>query len=555
MGFGRDLLFAIRIYWRAAFSIIWPIVLLPIIIIDYSEHKRCLYVVLLMTGYWITEAIHMAVTSLIPILLFPIFSLMHTDDVCKSYMKDANVMFITGMILAISVEYSRLHERLALAAIDVIGVSPRKLHLGIMWITAFISLWISNTAATAIMIPIVATILMQLEEQGIGTIYEPTEEPYVSQVQMEDTRKPTRSTMCYNISAAYAASIGGMGTLIGTGTNLTFKGIFETMFKDGPGVDFGYFMLITIPIVIVLLVFATLILQLWFLGLLRPKSKDAQSISIGPDGIAISKQVISERRKQLGPMTFHEIAVLTCFILAICLWITRDPQIFPGWAEQLTELKVQDGAVGAVVVLLLFCIPAQPNFLYAFSEDEEKRPKGPSTGLVTWKFIYRRMPWGLIFLIGSGFAIADAAKSSKMNDYIVYNMGDLAGLNHYTIMVIGCFAAGLLTQVTSNVAIANITLPIMAEMSRKFQIHPLHVMYPVCLACSFAYTLPVSTPPNAIAAASCNMRTYQMMIIGVFLLIMSWLVLFATAPFLAGLVWDFHSFPDWAQQKDNETYR
>lgn len=552
MGFGKDLLFAIRIYWRAAFSVIWPVVLLPILITDYSEHKRCLYVVLLMAGYWITEAIHMAITSLIPILLFPIFNLMHTDDVCKSYMKDANIMFITGLMLAIAVEYSRLHERIALVAIDLIGASPRKLHLGMMWITAFISLWISNTAATAIMIPIVASVLLELQEQGIGTIYEPTDPPYVSQIQMEDTRKPTRSTMCYYISAAYASSIGGMGTLIGTGTNLTFKGIVETTFKEGPGIDFGYFMLITIPVVIIILIFATLILQLWYLGLFRPKSKDAQNISIGPEGIALSEQVIHERRLQLGPMTFHEIAVLTCFILAILLWVTRDPQTFPGWAERLTDLKVQDGAVGALIVLLLFCIPAQPNFINVFSEDDAKRPTQPSTGLVTWKFIYRKMPWGLVFLIGSGFAIADAAKASKMNDYIVRKMGDMGGIDHYALMVIGCIAAGLLTQLTSNVAIANITLPIMAEMAKKNKIHPLNLMYPVCLSCSFAYMLPVATPPNAIAAAPCNMSTFQMVIIGSFMLIMSWLVLFATAPFLAGLVWDFHNFPDWAKAS-NET--
>lgn len=554
MGACGDLLFGIRIYWKAAFSVIWPIVLLPVIITDYSEHKRCLYVILLMAGYWITEAIHIAITSLIPILLFPIFNLMNTDDVCKSYMKDANMMFITGLILAIAVEYSHLHERIALVAIDVVGVSPKLLHLGIMWITAFISLWISNTAATAIMLPIITSILLELEGQGIGTIYVREAEPYVSQVQMEDTRRPTKSTMCYYISAAYAASIGGMGTLIGTGTNLTFKGIVEATFKDGDGIDFGYFMLITVPMVIVLMIFATLLLQLWFLGLLRPNSNDAQSIAIGPEGVAISKQVISDRRTQLGPMTFHEIGVLSCFILAIILWITREPQAFPGWAQQLTDLKVMDSSVGAAIVLLLFCIPAKPNFFNVFSEDEAKRPKEPSTGLITWKFIYRKMPWGLIFLIGSGFAIADAAKSSKMNDYIVHNMGNLDGFPPYTLMVLGCIVAGLLTQLTSNVAIANITLPIMAELSRKTKIHPLYLMYPVCLSCSFAYILPVATPPNAIAAAACNMRTVQMALIGSLLLIVSWLVLFCTTPFLAGLVWDFDSFPDWANKADNETF-
>ncbi|KAL3276677.1 hypothetical protein HHI36_012047 [Cryptolaemus montrouzieri] len=555
MGVWKDFLFASKIYWRAVFTIVWPLILLPILIIDYSVHKRCLFVVLLMAGYWITEAVHIAVTSLFPIVLFPIFNLMDTDAVCKSYMKEANMMFIAGLIMAIAVEYSHLHERLALLMIKIVGCSPKKLHIGMVAITAFISLWISNTAAVAIMIPIITSILTSLEAQGIGTMFEPMEEPYVSQVQLDDMRKPTRATMCYYISAAYSASIGGMGTLIGTGTNLAFKGLVETTFSEGPGIDFGRFMLITIPVALLILIVSTLILQIWYLGLFRPKSKDAQSINVGEEGTTIAKGVISDKLKELGPMTFHEIAVLLCFILAVCLWIFREPQSFPGWPEMITDLKVKDGTIGMIVVLIMFCIPAKPNFIHVFGEDEEKKPKEASTGLVTWRFIHKKLPWGLIFLIGSGFAIADAARASNMNDYIISLLGNTQKLHPYLIMMMGCIVASILTQLTSNVAIANITLPIMAQLSKNIKIHPLYFMYPTSLACSFAYMLPVSTPPNAIAATPCNMRTIQMVIVGSFILIISWLILFATAPFLAGLVWDFNKFPEWAKKADNATFR
>ncbi|KAK9887061.1 hypothetical protein WA026_019996 [Henosepilachna vigintioctopunctata] len=545
MSFVKSLLLGIKIYWKAIFSIVWPIILLPLLLVDDSIPKRCLYVVLLMAGFWITETIHHTIVSIFPIVLFPLLNIMSTEEACRSYMADATMMFVSGLILAIAVEYCHLHERIALIVMNAIGCSPRRLHLGMVIITSFISLWITNTATTAIMVPIVSSILKELEYNGILSLYK-TRSVENPEEEKEDTRIPTKATLCYFVTAAYASSIGGMGTIIGTGTNLAFKGLYETTFKDAPEIDFGYFMLSTVPFVVILQCFLTITLQIWYLGLFRPNSADAKNINIGKEGERVAKSVIEYKLSQLGPMSFHEKGVLVCFVLAIILWVTRAPQAFPGWAELVTDTKVKDSTVAILVIMLMFSIPEKPEFIYIFSEDDEKMPKGPSAGLLTWKIIQQKMPWGLVFLIGSGFALSNAASTSKMNDYVVSYLGKLENFPPFVVLVVSCVMIGLITQFTSNVAIANITLPIMAQLARNLKIHPLYLMYPACLTCSFAFMLPVSTPPNAIASAPCNMPTLQMIIIGFITLIISLLTLFAVVPFIGGLVWNYGTFPAWA---------
>ncbi|KAJ8939305.1 hypothetical protein NQ314_011163, partial [Rhamnusium bicolor] len=299
---------ALRVYWKTLFVIIYPLVLLPVFLCNNTPALRCLYIVLLMAGYWVFEALPLPVTSLIPMVLFPLMGVLDSDKTSLCYLKETNMMFVGGLVIAIAVEYCNLHTRVALHVIKLIGCSPRKLNIGLVTVTMFVSMWISNTAATAMMIPIIEATLEELERQGIGEMYESDDldgEKKEEQIEPEGKR-PTKQTMCYFISTAYAANIGGIGCVIGSGTNLTFKGLYETLFPDSPG---------------------------W------PNCVDAKKIRVGTQGESVARKLIVQKIEDMGPMSFHEIAVGLCFILSIFLWFFRKPQFIAGWAELITEHK------------------------------------------------------------------------------------------------------------------------------------------------------------------------------------------------------------------------
>ncbi|KAJ3618286.1 hypothetical protein MTP99_006300 [Tenebrio molitor] len=440
---------------------------------------------------------------LIPMVLFPLMDAGLGQNVAL-LSQETNMMFVGGLVIARAWSVLQpAHEG---------GMQPRKLNFGLITVTMFVSMWISNTAATAMMIPIIRSHPERAGDAGDWR-----------------DKRPTKTTMCYFISTAYAASIGGMGCIVGSGTSLTFKGIYETRFPDSPGIEFAKWMMLNVPMMV----------------LMMPNSQDAKRIRVGTQGEAAARKLIRQKIDEMGPMSFHEGAVAALFVLSVLLWFFRKPQFIVGWAELITEHKVKDATAALIVVLLLFMIPARPDFLYILSKDETKRPKTPSPALITWKVIQHKLPWGLIFLLGGGFALAEASKESKMSELIADHLHGMATLPKFAVMVISCVFATVLTQFSSNVAVANVLLPVLAEMSKVAKLHPLYLMLPTSLCCSFAYCLPVSTPPNAIAAAPCNMASTDMVKAGLGVAVISLLVLFAVFPFLAGAIWDLETYPSW----------
>lgn len=222
---GRMILEALKIYWRTLFVVIFPFVLLPVYLLDDRPELRCLYVVLLMAGYWVTEALPLPVTALIPMVLFPLMGILDSDRTSLCYLKETNMMFVGGLIIAIAVEHCNLHRRVALYVILLVGCSPRKLNFGLTAVAMFVSMWISNTAAIAMMCPIMEATLKELEAQGIGQLFEKDEDEEEGATKEDSQKQPSKTAICYFLSAAYASSIGGLGCIVGSGTNLTFKGM------------------------------------------------------------------------------------------------------------------------------------------------------------------------------------------------------------------------------------------------------------------------------------------------------------------------------------------
>ncbi|CAL7942757.1 unnamed protein product [Xylocopa violacea] len=562
-GLGRLWLRFLSVYWKSFVIVVWPLILLPIVFVvtvdDDHDHDhdhddttevtamRCLYVVGLMAMFWMTEVLPLPITGLIPVVLYPLMGIMSTGDTCACYMNDTTMMFIGSMAIAIVIENSGLHMRIALLIIKTIGCSHRRLTFGLFCVTMFVSMWISNTAATAMMLPIIETVLLELEAQGLGDMFVRESDTNEEEERAEpSTRKPTNVTTVYYLVAAYASSLGGVGTLVGTGTNLTFKGFFERRFPKSSGIGLTSWMLYSVPAMLLMGLLTWIWLQVMYMGMFRPGSEDARAIDIGAQGEKVAATVIERKYRELGPITWHQSCVGVLFATVVLLWFFRSPGFVPGWPTYITHSHVKDSTATILVIVLFFVLPSKLDFLRSFDRDPANRPTKPSPGMITWNMIHQKMHWSLILVLGGGFAISAGSTTSKLSSIIGNALTALRSIDPLAILVIVCIFAETLTELTSNVTVANIILPVLAEMCVAIRLHPLYLMLPATLCCSFSFHLPVGTPPNAIATAAGRITTKDFAIAGIGPTVITLLVTTFAFSTWGAYVFNLSEFPEWA---------
>lgn len=573
--------------WRLLIIVLIPLILLPLPISNPSSASKCGYVVLIMAIFWMTEAFPLAVTSLLPVVLFPLLSIMDTDKVCRNYLKETNMMFLGGLMIAIAVEHCNLHRRIALFVMLRVGTSPRWLMFGFMLVTMFLSMWINNTATTAMMVPIVEAIMkelyrdemgpdqgysrlelkidgMEMNMKGLSTV--PTQATLISgssAVGLVDMVKPQREQMqdmeeseplrggrrrhmsvserhqirfrkYMLLGIAYASNIGGIGTLIATPTNLVFVGIVNQMFGTKSGLNFATWMSFGVPTMLTCVIGAWLWLQFLFVC----RRHEAES----PEKSAAVKCLIERKYQELGRFTFHEMGVLVLFVILIFLWLFRDPQFIDGWASLLPGVKIKDATSAMAIVVIMFAIPADPYMFFMRNSQGEKYVKR----LLDWKVVQQKMPWGIVLLLGGGFAMADAAKVSGLSNWLGEALTGFRVMPPALIVFVVCILTAALTEVASNTATATILLPVLGTMAQSIQVHPLYLMLPAAITCSFAFMLPIATPPNAIVFSSAKMKNTDMLLPGLMMNIMCVGVVTLMINTLGVYVFDLNTFPDWA---------
>ncbi|XP_038213242.1 protein I'm not dead yet [Zerene cesonia] len=544
----------VSIYWKALIVVFTPLILLPIPILNAGSESakafKCMYVVLIMATYWVLELLPLPVTSMLPIVLFPTLGILDSDKTCAAYMKETNMMFMGGLMIAAGVQHSKLPKRVALWTVQVVGCSHRRLNLGLTFVTMFISMWVSNAAATTMMVPIVEAILEVFEQQGLGDVYInkkkalPENGKDVKSAQdkngEEESPIPSDITVCYYLSIAYASTLGGCGTLVGTATNSAFKGIFDSEFPEISGaVDFFWFMAYSTPPMLLMQLLVWISLQVTFMGLFRPNSEAAKKVNAASSGSQNTMKVISDQYKGLGPVTFHEKSSGMLFILAVFLYIFRKPGFMPGWADVITTMKVKDGVVSMLIVILMFVIPMSMDFVKFFSSSssyEELVQSKPSPSIVTWNILKEKIPWGLLFLLGGGFALAEGSKATGLSSMIGTSLNGLHGLHPAVVLLVVVLVTQFITEFTSNVAIANLILPVLANMARTLDMDPRYLMVPATLACSMAFHMPVGTPPNAIVAGVAHIPTSKMAVGGIGPKIITTLIVWGAYPTWGSLI-------------------
>nr|XP_028564353.1 solute carrier family 13 member 5 isoform X1 [Podarcis muralis] len=562
-----------------------PLALLPLPLLVPTQEARCGYVIILMAVYWCTEVIPLAVTALLPVILFPMFGILESKKVCMQYLKDTNMLFVGGLIVAVAVEHWNLHKRIALRVLLIVGVKPALLMLGFMGVTAFLSMWISNTATTAMMVPIVQAVLDQMNssEQDLAVMESAAAGQHstpkgelegkvaalgVSTVQVagnghlpDSSKKCERETKKrinkgMTLCVCYAASIGGTATLTGTGPNLVLKGQMNQLFpENGDILNFASWFGFAFPNMLLMLTLAWFWLQVSFMGFNFRKTWGCGTQRTEKEQAAL--RVLKEEHRKLGPISFAEFNVLLAFTLLILLWFTRDPGFIPGWATTLFNKDkeyVTDATVAIFVAFLLFILPAtRPRCGFCShsscdleeAEEAMKEPFFPAP-LLNWKVVQHKMPWSIVLLLGGGFALANGSDASGLSKWLGDQMTPLHSVPPWAIAIILSLVIAIFTECTSNVATATLFLPVFASLSQSIEVNPLYIMIPCTLSASFAFMLPVATPPNAIVFSYGHLRVSDMAKTGIVMNVIGVFCITLAINSWGRAMFHLDTFPSWA---------
>ncbi len=465
-----------------------------------------LAVALWMAIWWISEVLPLAITSLLPVILFPLLGIMDGNKVSATYFNHVIFLFIGGFIVALAMQKWDLHKRIALKILINIGTGPGRILLGFMIATAFLSMWISNTATTMMMVPILISIIAKLEE-SIGE------------------KSVSKYSIGLMLGVAYSASIGGIATLVGTPPNLSFARIFQIYFPNAPEISFAQWFFFAFPVSVFFLVIVWFYLYYRF----RPKTHTWKKID---------SSTFKIQYKSLGYLSPEEIIILIDFVLLAILWLTRSDIvigtiIIPGWSNIFsTPDFINDGTVAILMSVPLFFIPS-------------KTKKGKY--LMDWSTA-TKLPWNIVLLFGGGFALATGFKESGLSVWFGDQLSWVVNAHPIFIIAIIAFMMTFLTELTSNTATTEMLLPILAGLSVSININPLLFMLPATLSASMAFMLPVATPPNAIIFGTTRIRIAQMARTGLLLNLIGVVIVTLATFFLGKYIFgiDLNLFPDWA---------
>ncbi|KAJ1269070.1 hypothetical protein BS78_07G182300 [Paspalum vaginatum] len=458
--------------------------------------------------WWVTGAVPLAVASMAPLFLFPLFGVAGADAVAKAYMDDVISLVLGSFILALAIEHYQIHRRLALNITSLFcgdPVRPPPLLLGITGTTFFVSMWIHNTACTVMMMPVATGILQRLPRAG------DTSEDQGCQEQ-EEVRRFSKAVV---LGVVYASAIGGMATLTGTGVNIILVGMWSTYFPEQEPITFSSWMSFGLPMSLIIF------LALWVTLCLMYCSKNSgKALSAYLDRSHLRREL-----SLLGPMAFAEKMVLAVFGVLIVLWMTRSlTDDIPGWGVLFHD-NVGDGTVTIMMATLLFIIPSRKN-------------KGEK--LMDWNKC-RKLQWDIVLLLGAGFAIAEGFRSSGLTDILSDELRFLKGTQMVVIVLVACVVSGIITEFTSDDATTTLVLPLFAELAKSINVHPALLMVSGAIGAQLSYLLPPGSPSNVIGFSTGHIAIKDLVVTGLPLKVVGIAALTILLPTLGSQVFDTDS--------------
>lgn len=462
-----------------------PLAFVLILLIGNTSSSPDTYKVLavasMMIIWWITETVHLAVTALLPLILFPALGILDSKELASMYGSKIVFLFMGGFMIALAMEKWDLHKRIALRIINMIGISPVRVLLGFMIATALLSMWISNTATTVMMIPIVGKVLSILQDKL-----------------RFDPKQLKAYSVILLIAVAYSANIGGTATLVGTPPNVQLAGIMESQFHQE--IEFSTWLAIGIPFAVLLLTLTFFLFRLFLPKNLRKRTAD-------PD---------EHQLEEAGKITYQEKVVLFVFIVTALLWT------FKKFVNELLPFELSDTIIAMAAGVSFFLIP---------SKKEDQR-------IMEWEDM-KNLPWGILILFGGGLSLALAMKKVGILQDLAEGFISMGIESPLLIMAGFAFIALFITEIMSNVAMVVVFVPVVAQIAVDSGVNPLYYSIPVTLAASCAFMLPMATPPNALVFATDKIRVGEMVRFGIILNLISVILIVLLAHFYFGSIFGY----------------
>lgn len=430
-------------------------------------------ITLWMAAWWITEAVDIGVTSFLPFIFFPLTGVMDAGTVALQYMEQTIFLFIGGFFLAFALEKWNLHKRIAFRILLLTGTSPSRVLLGVILTAFIISMWISNTATVIMLVSAVAAIIT-LDHSYSENDYK-------------------KISCGFMLALAYSATIGGISTLVGTPPNMVFAGFMEKMYNGQITISFTRWFAFAFPFSLLFITAVYFILKKLFI----PKHQEKP----------IHLDYIREELKKAGPVSSEEKWLMTIFFITVILWFTRAGLNFgsfsiKGWTSFLPYGSfIRDSTVAITMSLILFLIPS-------------KNKKGEQ--LLMWKDV-TRLPFRIILLFGSGFALAEGFEKSGLATLLANQLGIFNQFPQWTLLLVIMIMVTVLSEFASNVASVQLVLPVLAPLAITLNADPLTLMIPATIAASLGYMMPVATAANTIVYGTGYVPVKQMMRAGLIL--------------------------------------
>ena len=470
------------------YKLLGPLLFFIILILDApngmsNEGFHLLGVIIWMAVWWISEVVPIAVTSLLPIILFPSLNILNIQQTGANYGHKYIFLFIGGFILANAIQKWNLHKRIALNIILKIGGSTDKIILGFMLATGFLSMWISNTATTVMMLPIALSVINQLKDHPET---------------LENENKVFGKALMLGV--AYSASAGGIATLIGTPPNLIFAGFIQENFNIE--ISFFQWMKIGFPVSIILMLFIW-----WFLT--------KYAFKLNKTGFPGGKEEIKKILSKMGKINNEEKKILIVFTLTILSWIFRKNTI------NLIIPNFDDSMIAISSAIILFILPS-------------KNKKEP---IMKWKDALT-IPWGILLLFGGGLSIAKGFQATGLDHWIGDQLSFLTFSSSLLVIFLIIAGVNFLTEMTSNMATTAMLLPVMIPIANIMQINPFLLLVGTTLAASCAFMLPVATPPNAVVFGSKLLKISDMVKAGILINIFSIIIILIMVYFGMPIFWN-----------------
>ncbi|MES2838032.1 MAG: SLC13 family permease [Bacteroidota bacterium] len=485
--------------WNSIKILLGPLSFLLVLNLNLSPDNvlvtRMAAITIWVAVWWLLEAIELSVTAFIPFILIPLLGISDTKTVAFQYMDQVIFLFIGGFLFSFALEKWNLHKRISLKILSLIGSKPKNILLGIMLTTFFISLWISNTATTMMLLAATLSIIHSLKAN------------------IEDEKNVQKFAASLLIGLAFSASIGGMGTLVGTPTNMIFYSFYQAKFPDLNDMNFINWSKVAFPIAVVIL--AGCYLVIYFLLLKKVKLKN------------IEKSYFKSEYNKLSSWSYEEKIIGLLFLTMTILWFTRntiDVGLFKiiGWKTFFTNTEyIQDSTVAIAIAFLLFLIPSK-------NKKEER--------LLSWEDA-KKLPLGIMLLFGSGFALAKGFDESGLSNWLAVLLMHVKDAPLFILILCTCLLIGVISELASNVASIQLSIPILIAIQQNADFHPALLLVPATLAASVGFMLPVATAANTIVLGTQLINTKQMIRVGFWVDLIAIFVITILSYFLGPLIW------------------